>query len=411
MQPWYDLPSHRAWLQEQTTSLLEFGHRIAHPLGGAAMLDDHGQPELDKPVHTWITCRMVHVYSLGALLGIPGSADIAASALTGLTGVLRDTESGGWFSAVNADGTPVAEKSAYAHAFVLLGSSSAARAGIPGGAELLEDAIEVFLSRFWDEDAGMLVDTWNGSFTELDPYRGINANMHGVEAMLATADVTDDPAWLQRALRVVRFTLGQAEQHGWSIPEHYDSSWTPQLGYNDDRRDDQFKPYGVTIGHGLEWSRLILHLEAALLARGLDADAAGLFDGARRLFESSAEGGWDVDGKPGFVYTTDWDGTPIVRGRMHWVAAEAIGAAAALWHRTGEQRYADLYARWWDYTSTSLIDHEHGSWFHELDADNQPAGLVWPGKPDIYHAFQSTLIPRLPLTPALSTALAQGLLE
>ena len=38
--------------------------------------------------------------------------------------------------------------------------------------------------------------------------------------------------------------------------------------------------------------------------------------------------GWAVDGAPGFAYTTDWAGAPVVRTRMHWVAAEAIGAAA-----------------------------------------------------------------------------------
>jgi len=34
---------------------------------------------------------------------------------------------------------------------------------------------------------------------------------------------------------------------------------------------------------------------------------------------------------------------------------------------------------------------------------------VWPGKPDLYHAVQATLIPRLPLAPTMATALAKGL--
>ena len=33
---------------------------------------------------------------------------------------------------------------------------------------------------------------------------------------------------------------------------------------------------------------------------------------------------------PGFVYTVDFVGTPVVHERMHWVACEAISAAAAL---------------------------------------------------------------------------------
>jgi sulfoquinovose isomerase len=36
---------------------------------------------------------------------------------------------------------------------------------------------------------------------------------------------------------------------------------------------------------------------------------------------------------------------------------------------------------------------------------------VWPGKPDIYHAMQATVIPRLPLAPGMAKALAEGQLR
>lgn len=407
MQPWYELPTHRGWLQEQTESLLAFGRDVGHPLGGAAWLDDHGRPDGAAPVETWITSRTVHVYSLGTLLGIPGSRPVAQHALSGLTGVLHDAEHGGWYTAVAADGTPEAGKSCYAHAFVLLAASSAVRAGLDGAAELFARAAQTFETRFWDDEAGRCVDTWDTTFTELDPYRGINANMHAVEAMLAAHDVSGDGAWLDRARRVCQFVIEVASAHDWSIPEHYDAQWRPLLSYNDDQRDDKFKPYGVTVGHGLEWSRLLLHLEASL---GTGAPAE-LLESSRALFAQATRFGWAVDDADGFVYTTDWDGTPIVRQRMHWVAAEGVGAAAALARRTGEAGYAEQYAQWWDYCATYLIDHEHGSWHHELDTANRPSAVVWPGKADLYHAVQATLIPRLPLAPSLATAVAQGLLR
>ncbi|GAA2516538.1 AGE family epimerase/isomerase [Rarobacter incanus] len=409
MQPWYELPSHRLWLQQQSVDLLDFGRNVVRSGGGASVLSDDGQPLVDQPVFTWITCRMVHVYSIGTLLGIPGSKPVAQGALAGLTGILKDEAAGGWFSSVAADGTPEADKSAYAHAFVLLAGTSATRAGLEGGRELLDAAIEVFEKYFWDEAAGKLIDTWSTDFSTPDPYRGINANMHGVEAMLTVADVTGDDKWLLRAQRVVDFVIEQAKAHNWQIPEHYDVNWNAELEYNDDQRDDQFKPYGVTIGHSLEWARLMLHLEASLDALSLPhGDYLGA---ATALFQAAVDKGWDVDGEPGFVYTTDWEGKPVVRGRMHWVAAEGIGAAAALWERTREQQYADAYQLWWDYVDTHLIDHKLGSWFHELDEKNVPAALVWPGKPDLYHAFQATLIPRLPLTPSLASAVAEGKLR
>ena len=405
MTAWIDLPSHRAWLEGHTDHLLAFGRRSAHPGGGAAWLDDSGAPDLARGVHTWITARTVHVYCLGALLGLPGCRPVAAAALDGLTGPLRDTEHGGWFSARAADGSTPDEKAAYAHAFVVLAASSATLVGLPGAREMLDEALAVFIERFWDESVGRAVDTWDAAFTRLDPYRGMNANMHTVEAFLAAADVTGDGVWLDRAARIAAFAEQAARANDWRLPEHFDAGWNPQRELNVDRPGDQFKPYGATVGHGLEWSRLLLHLEAAG-ADGVDWPAASI-----ALFDRAVTDGWAADGADGFVYTTDWSGAPVVRDRMHWVVAEALGAASVLQRRTGDQRFGRLYAIWWDYADRYVLDHEHGSWHHQLDPANTPSDTVWPGKADLYHAVQATLIPRLPLSPSLASAVAAGLLR
>ncbi len=120
--------------------------------------------------------------------------------------------------------------------------------------------------------------------------------------------------------------------------------------------------------------------------------------------------GWAVDGADGFVYTVDWNGRPVVRERMHWVVAEATATAAALHQVTGESSYADWYATWWQHIDQHFRDPDLGSWHHELAPDLTPSSLTWPGKPDTYHAFQATLIPRLPLAPTLARSLADGLL-
>ncbi len=402
---WIDVPTHRHWLAGHFEQLLAFGRRTPYPGGGAAWLDDAGAPWLGRGVQTWITCRTAHVYSLGALLGIPGSRPIAQAAVDGLTGTLRDAESGGWFTQRNADGSTPDEKAAYSHAFVMLAASSATVAGLSGASSLLTEATGVFLQRFWDDEAGRVVDTWDRTFTTLDPYRGLNANMHTVEASLAVADVTGERVWLERAGRIAAFAVEAAAANHWRLPEHFDATWRVELELNADRPDDPFKPYGATIGHGLEWARLLLHLEAAG-ATGVDWLSAAV-----ALFDRAVADGWAADGAEGFVYTTDWSGRPVVRDRMHWVVAEAVGASAALFQRTGEARFAERYAQWWDYAHRYVIDHEHGSWHHQLDATNRPTGTVWPGKADLYHAAQATLIPMLPLAPTLATSLAKGLLS
>ena len=405
---WLDNPAHARWLEAEGDRLLGFGRSAAHPDGGFAWLSDDGTPQLDRPVELWITCRMTHVYSLGHLLGRPGSATLADHGVAALQGRFRDAAHGGWYAQVAADGPTVTGKTAYEHAFVVLAAASATAAGRPGARALLDDALEVLLDRFWDDQHGMVVEEWDEGFTRLDGYRGVNANMHSVEALLSAADVLDDAALRARAERIVtRVVHDLARRNSWRIQEHFDADWTPRPEYNVDEPAHPFRPYGATIGHWLEWARLALHLRA-----GLGASAPGwLLEDARALFDAATLEGWAVDGADGFVYTVDWSGQPVVRERMHWVAAEATATAAALFAATGERSYVEWYETWWNYVADHLLDREHGSWRHELTPTNQPSSVTWAGKPDTYHAFQATLLPRLPLAPTLASALARGLLR
>jgi len=394
-----------AVLAEETERLLDFGSRLAHPRGGAAWLDERGRPDRSRPVFTWITARMVHVYCLGHLLGRPGDRVLAEQALAGLAGRLRDSDSGGWFTSLDDAGAAPDEKACYTHAFVVLAGSSATVAGLGGGRELLDEALEIWQGRFFEPGSGMFADSWNADFTELSSYRGINANMHGVEALLAAADVLADDSLRRQALGIAdRVAREFARSQQWRIPEHFDPDWRPLLEHNVDRPEDPFQPYGATIGHGLEWSRLLLHLDASL---GQGAPS-WLGEAAAALFDRAVADGWGADGSDGFVYTVDWSGRPVSRDRLHWVVAEAIAAAAALHITTGEERYAELARTWWAYAERYLIDREHGSWHHQLDPGNVVTDTVWSGKPDLYHAVQMTLIPRLPLAPSLASALASA---
>ena len=405
MTAWTERNSHRHWLQSETLRLLDFGRYAVPTDRGAGWLDDDGVIDATRPVFTWVTARTAHVYALGHLLGVPGSRAVATRALAALRTSLHDQEYGGWYACIRPDGTPDTTKSAYAHAFVVLAASTGSVAGVDGARGLLEEALSVLDDHFWLPGAGLHADEWDRTWTTLDPYRGVNANMHSVEALLAAGDTTGDVRWHDRAATIADHVVTWASTNGWRIPEHFDASWTPQLELIADRPDDPFKPYGATIGHGLEWARLLLHVDAALPGRA----PGTLVPAARALYDGAVRDGWSADGAPGFVYTTDWAGAPVVHTRMHWVVAEAIGAAAALFRSTGDPRYSEDYARWWDYAAEYLIDRERGSWHHELDASNVPSGRVWPGKPDLYHAFQATLLPLLPLAPGRAVAVRDDL--
>lgn len=384
-------------LAREGERLLRFARGSVHPDGGFGWLSDDGTLQPERPVELWISCRMTHVFALAHLMGHDWAGPLVDHGVAALTGRFRDPVNGGWYAAVGPDGPLGRTKTAYEHAFVVLAASSAAVAGRPGADDLLAEALDVLHRHFWDDDAGMVVEEWDEAWTTLDGYRGVNANMHTVEALLAVGD-------LERAERIVtRVVHGFARENDWRIPEHFDASWNPLPDYNRDEPAHPFRPYGATIGHWFEWSRLTLSLRAALG----DAAPDWMFHDAAALFDAGVDEGWAVDGADGFVYTVDWDGTPVVRQRMHWVVTEALAAAATLDEVTDDPSYLAWHARWWAYADAYVIDHERGSWHHELDPENRPSAGTWAGKPDVYHAFQATLAPRLPVYPPFARAIKE----
>lgn len=399
--PWRARPDHRSWLVQQTARQLAFGRGFPHPDGGAAWLRSDGTPDLSQPVHTWVTARMAHVYSLGTLAGVPGCDSLVDAALAGLTGRLRDADHGGWLASAGPGAAVDGTKSAYAHAFVLLAASTATVAGRPGARELLDEASEVLDSWFLT-DTGLYAERWDRGWTRLDGYRGVNANMHGVEASLAAADATGDARFTERALEITTRVVEWTAQNDWRVPEHFDSSWEPMPEHHRDHPDHPFEPFGATVGHGLEWARLVVTARAVLG----DAAPDWMLPAAEALFARAVDDGWAVDGHDGFVYTTDWAGTPVVRERMHWVLAEAISAAAALHDATGDPAYDERYRAWCDHAVTHWVDADNGSWAHQLTPDLAPSETVWTGRPDLYHSLHAVLLPRLPLGPGPAKSLA-----
>lgn len=394
----------RAALDAETHRLLDFAAGARSSDGGFANLDSDGHIVGDGLVETWVSTRMTYCFVLGLLIGRPADADLVDHGVRALApgGLLHDDENGGWFASTDDD-----TKAAYAHAFVVLAAASAVVAGRVGSEPLLHSALAIIGDRFWDEDAGMMRESFSADWAHEEPYRGANANMHSVEAFLAAADALgpDGDVWRERAGRIVeRVVHDIARNADWRLPEHFTPDYQVVRDYNTGDRAHKFRPYGVTPGHLFEWARLCLHLRAADAAAGAPARDWLVAD-SQGLYRTAVEIGWASDGQDGFVYTTDFDGTPITRARMHWVVTEALGAAAALHQVTGEESYAHDHARWWAFAEAHLIDRVRGSWFAELDGQLQPASGTWSGKPDVYHALQATLLPRLPLSPMFAAAL------
>jgi sulfoquinovose isomerase len=410
---WINTDAHARWLERETDRLFDFASAAAID-GGFGWLDNSGRVDPRQANHLWVTARMTHAFSLAALMGRPGANSLVDHGIDALLeGPLRDREHGGWFTAIDIHDQHAVDdsKSGYPHFFVVLGAASAVAAGRPGAETLLREALQVVDGHFWEESAQLPFESWDRAFTKTEPYRGGNVSMHAVEAYLDAADVTGEQLWLDRACSIATTIIHRfARGNDYRVFEHFDESWTPVPDYNRDNPVHRFRAYGSTPGHWAEWARLLLHIKAGLLARALPAPA-WLLEDAQGLFAACVRDAWQPDGHPGFVYSVDWDGQPVVSARIRWVIIEAIGAAAALYQETGEAEYEDWYIRLWDVARRTFIDYEGGSWWQELTPDGTPASDVWDGKPDIYHLMHCLVIPRLPLYPAMAPGLAAGLLD
>lgn len=388
----YGTEENQQFLKELTYDLIRFGRRFPSPGGSAWHLGDDGTPWPEYDRQCYVTCRMTHVYAIGAMLGFGGCEELVDAALKGLTGELYDKEHDGWYPGLTKDNAPLPDKMCYAHAFVILAASTATLIGRPGAKELLSHALEVYDRYFWNEEEGLSCDFWNTAFTVKDPYRGLNANMHTVEAFLAAADVTGNETYRVRAGRIIDHVVQWGKNNAWRLPEHFSSDWQPAYEFNAENPEDPFKPYGATPGHGLEWARLITQWALSTYPDAPEK-AKPYIDAAEALCRTALTDAWYCDGAPGIVYTVDWEGKPVAHDRMHWVLMEGIDTTATLYRVTGNAWYADFYATLTEYADQYVIDHVNGSFFHQMDRNNHVIGTVWAGKDDLYHAFQATLIP------------------
>ena len=406
---WLGSPVHGRWLEQETDGLLRFAAASRHPDGGFAWLDDDGAPVLDRPVELWISCRMTHVFSLGHLIGRPGCGALADHGIAALEGRFLDEEHGGWFAKVGPEGPTTTDKTAYEHAFVVLAAASATAAGRPGGAALLDKALETLVGRFWDDDAGMVVEQWDRDWTDPRrlPRRQREHAQRGGPAVgrgRARGHLPAGQGGADPHARRARPGGRQPVADPRALRRRTGSRCWSTTSTSRRTRSGPTAPRSVTGWSGHAWRCTCARPSGDRAPDWLLSDAVA-------LFEASVREGWSVDGAPGFVYTVDWDGHPVVRERMHWVAAEATATAAALHEVTRDPAYAAWYETFWEHVATHFRDDERGSWRHELSPTLAPSGLTWAGKPDVYHAVQATLLPRLPLSPTLATALARGLLR
>lgn len=395
--PWLNDPAHRAYLIRDAQRQLDFFDASLGENGGLVTLDFAGTP-LAGPQELITTTRLVHSYALAQIAGRPDSAGIVDRGMADLWTRHRDAQHGGYAWGIDETGITDGLKLAYGHAFVLLAAATAKQAGHPDADRLLADVSDIIDRHFWDDSVGLMRDEFTRDWQPFSTYRGMNANMHSVEAMLTAYEATGNALYLTRARRILDFFVGRmAPAENWRLPEHYTDTWQIDRAYEG---NPMFRPAGSTPGHSFELARLLLQMWDVSGRDGADALVQ-----ARQLVDRALDDAWDT-ARGGFIYTLAPDGRVARDARYWWPVTEAIGVLAVLIKLDPQPQDEVWYRRLWAFADQHLIDHARGGWFPELAADNSKAMDQFTGKPDIYHALQADVFPLAPTLSHCAKALA-----
>lgn len=251
----------------------------------------------------------------------------------------------------------------YGLAFVLLAYAHALMAGIEEARIYLDETFALMEAKFWEPAHGLYADEASADWA-LRPYRGQNANMHSCEAMLAAYEATKDSRYLDRAeLLAQNIAVRQSALANGFMWEHYHEDWTVDWDYNRDDKTNIFRPWGYQPGHLTEWAKLLLILER-------HRPLAWLAPRAAQLFDEALARAWD-DQYSGIFYGFAPDRSICDNDKYFWVQAESFAAAALLAHRSGKDKYWQIYEHIWAYAWEHMVDHEYGAWYRILTHDNR----------------------------------------
>lgn len=424
---WFDSVEHNRWLSSHMRALIREAEGAIVPTG-FAHLTVTGEADHSRPADLAVTARMLYVFSLGTLMGLPGSRRYADHAVKCLCKYYEDPENGGMWRSIklepNEEGKGVPwdahgrEKSQFHQAFLILGAAAATVADRPGAHELLLTALHE-QERHWLQPNGLVADQFDEAWGRSTSVHSLGTLLHTVEAYLAAAEATTDPVWIERAEVMMSFVNDQAKSHDWRAPEYFGPEWKVWTGSLEQITDGRRHYEGIVVGHQMQAARLALHVRAALRSMGRPQPSY-LLEMGQEMFERARVDAWRRhEGHAGFATTvTAVDGIPLDTDHMQWVVCEGICTTVALrrallddgGHAGDVEHYEHCYRSWLDYANDYLIT-QPGRWRRALSQTNEVLSEETASRWDVYHALQTMLLPRVPLWPPFASAISRGLLD
>lgn len=299
-----------------------------------------------------------------------------------------DTEYGGTYWSLNADGTPLdTKKQFYAQGFMLYGMTEYVRAVVANGepTDEAETALKMALHLYsiieehaWDEEHGGYIEAQTREWGEIADMRLSDLDANYPKSQNTHLHIIEPYANLYRMMQELRqsgsslcqflspeleLSVGEAlrglidifcdrilnpDTHHLDL--FFDMDWTRGAGWLE------------SYGHDIECSWL-MH-EAALVLG--DEEVLARVEPIVQLVAKASEKGLNADGS--MTHEANLDTGHIDDDRHWWVQAEAVVGFYNIWQYFGDEAALQKAFRCWQYIEENLIDHEHGEWYWSRDS-------------------------------------------
>jgi len=315
-------------------------------------------PDMDAPKGGILNARLIWTFSTAyRLLKDTRYLTLANRAQKYFLNHFIDTQQGGSFYTVNADGTPLdTKKDTYQNAFAIYGFSEHYRA--TGNWESLVAAISIYqkmIEHAYDSINGGFLESFSRDWQMIDTKspKTMNTNLHVLEAFTNLYRVWKDED-VEKHLReqidvMTHKVLNQ-------------TTWHEQLFFTKDWQNQQNI---VSYGHDIELSWLLVEAAEVLGNEDILKDAKRI---AVNLATVQLEQGIDSTGA--MMY--EKDGDRLNANREWWPQAETVTGFLNAWQISGDKKFLNAAVREWEWIKTNMIDREYGEWYSNIYPNGKP---------------------------------------
>ncbi len=274
-----------------------------------------------------------------------------------------DTESGGIYWSLNADGSPKDTKNQiYALAFVIYGMSEYYR--ISKDEKALQLAINLYNSiqkhsydlinkgyfEAFTQDWKPIADL-RLSQKDANEKKTMNTHLHIVEAYANLYSVWKNDALQNNIVELLEV-----------IETHFINTETGHLRLFFDENWKE-KPDVISYGHDIEAAWLLL--QCAEISEN-EALIERYKNYALLLTDASKEG---IDSDGGLWYEFDPKTNQLIKEKHWWPQAELVIGFVNAWQLTHDESYLEIALKNWEFVKKYLLDTEKGEWFWGINAD------------------------------------------